>query len=100
MTPVLDHIETAADRIKHDEFLADKKRVMSFTFLLFALFHPMTPLTYATGHPVRIVQTRQCPARWIVLSFQEAFSFTLPFSQCFRCIYFNFSVPSSFYSFS
>ncbi|KAF8495155.1 hypothetical protein F5888DRAFT_1616016 [Russula emetica] len=30
MTPVLDCIETAADRIKHDEFLADKKRFESF----------------------------------------------------------------------
>ena len=30
MTPVLDRIEAAADRIKHDEFLADKKRVLSF----------------------------------------------------------------------
>ena len=33
MTPVLDRIETAADRIKHDEFLADKKRVMFFCFI-------------------------------------------------------------------
>ena len=32
MTPALDRIEAAADRIKHDEFLADKKRVMSFFF--------------------------------------------------------------------
>jgi hypothetical protein len=101
MTPVLDRIETAVDRIKHDEFLADKKRVMSFFFLVsLTLFHPMTPLTCATGHPVRIVQTRQGPARWIVLSFQETFSFTLPFSQCFCCIYFAFLVPSSFYSIS
>jgi hypothetical protein len=99
MTPVLDRIEAAADRIKHDEFLADKKRVMSF-FLSLTLFHPMAPLTYATGLVVRIVQTRQGPARWIVLSFQETFSFTLPFSQCFRCIYSAFPVPSSFYSFS
>ncbi len=30
MTPVVDRIETAADRIKDDEFLADKKRVTSF----------------------------------------------------------------------
>lgn len=100
MTPVLDRIETAADRIKHDEFLADKKRVMSLFFVSLTLFHPMTPLTYATCHPVRIVQTRQSPARCIVRSFQETFSFTLPFSQCFRCIYFAFSVPSSFYFFS
>jgi hypothetical protein len=34
MTPVLDRIETAADRIKHDEFLADTKRVSSFFFLI------------------------------------------------------------------
>jgi hypothetical protein len=101
MTPVLDRIETAADSIKHDEFLADKKRVMSFFFLVsLTLFHPMTLLTYATGHSVRIVQTRQSPARWIVLSFQETFSFTLPFSQCFRCIYFAFPVPSCSCSFS
>lgn len=52
MTPALDRIEAAADRIKHDEFLADKKRVMSFFFTSLALFHPMTPLTHATRHPV------------------------------------------------
>jgi hypothetical protein len=56
MTPALDRIEAATDRIKHDEFLADKKRVMSFFFFgSLTLFYPMTPLTYAT---VRIVQTR------------------------------------------
>jgi len=50
MTPVLDCIETAVDRIKHDEFLADKKRVMSFFgFLSLMLLHPITPLTYATS---------------------------------------------------
>lgn len=101
MTPALDCIETAADRIKQDEFLADKKRVMSFfVWVSLTLFHPMTPLTYATVKPVRIVQTRQSPAIRTVLSFQETFSFTFPFSQCFRCIYFVFPVPSSFYSFS
>jgi hypothetical protein len=52
MTPALDRIEAAADRIKHDEFLADKKRVMSFFLGSSTLYHPMTPLTYATGHTV------------------------------------------------
>jgi hypothetical protein len=45
MTAVVDRIDSAADRIKDDEFLADKKRVTSF-FLV--SFHQMTPLTYAT----------------------------------------------------
>ena len=37
MTPALDRIEAAADRIKHDEFLADKKRVMFFFWFIVAI---------------------------------------------------------------
>jgi hypothetical protein len=32
MTAVVDRIDSAADRIKDDEFLADKKRVSPFFF--------------------------------------------------------------------
>lgn len=35
MTAVVDRIDSAADRIKDDEFLADKKRVMSFFWFHF-----------------------------------------------------------------
>ena len=48
MTAVVDRIDSAADRIKDDEFLADKKRVTSFFFLASKLYRLTTPLTYAT----------------------------------------------------
>ena len=38
MTAVVDRIDSAADRIKDDEFLADKKRVSLFFFLASTLF--------------------------------------------------------------
>lgn len=102
MTAVVDRIDSAADRIKDDEFLADKKRVgpLFFFFWLqryfsFDLFDDATNIR----HAVRIVQTRQSPARRVVLSVQEALSFTLPFPQRFH-IYFTLALSSLFLTFS
>lgn len=98
MTAVVDRIDSAADGIKDDEFLADKKRVTSF-FFFFWLQSCFVGDATNIRHPVRIVQTRQSPTRWAVFSIQETLSFTLPFSQRFH-IYFTLALSSLFHSFS
>ena len=72
MTAIIDR---AADRIRDDDLLADKKRV-NYLF----------PPSHAAAHPshlVRVLQTRWSLSCSLLSIKQETFSFTFPFSQRF-----------------